>query len=239
MAGTSSSSPQRERYWQYRQAFSGERGSTTEIRYLEGRKEKKLKLVANQELSNVWARNYNEPEGLVSEGESIAHADLGDGVGYVWVRKMKDDLEKGMRAALAAHPDVTMWVVDLRANTGGGYSNSFSEVCAGLGKKVAGIIDGGTISAGETFARDLAEDQSARLFGETTSGASSTKQEFTLPSGFATIRYSTGTRRGLRGKSIEFHGIEPHEVVTPDPADLFAGKNTEIERAKAWLLTGK
>ena len=228
------SSQQRARFFEYRQAFSGDRGSTTEIRYLDGRKQKKLTLIANQELKG-WAHNYHLPDGSVTAGKSVYHASLDGGVGYLYLRRMDESVEPGIRAALTAYPEATGWIIDLRGNTGGGYEKSLGSLCEGFRKKVAVIIDAGAISAAETFARDLAEDQSARLFGSTTAGSSSTKKVYELPSGFAKIRYSVGTRRGLKGKSIEFHGIAPDVEVSADPRDLREGRNTEIEAAKQWL----
>lgn len=227
------SSRQRVLFFEYRQAFSGERGSKTEIHSLDGREQKKLTLVANQELRG-WAHNYHLPEELVRSAESVQHCALEEGVAYVYLRRMDETLEKGLAAAIDAHPDAAGWIVDLRGNTGGGYSKSLDAVRDRLGKRVAVIIDAGAISAAETFARDLVRGNDARLFGATTAGSSSTKKSFTLPSGFATVRYSTASRNGVKG-TIEFHGIEPDVEVFADPREVAAGKNSEILRCLQWL----
>jgi hypothetical protein len=229
------SSPQRARFFEYRMAFVGERGSQTTIHYLDGRKQKKVTLVANRE-ARGWDHNYHLPSDLARGGDAVWYGLLEGGIGYIYLRKMDGSVVGGITAALAAHGEAKGWIVDLRGNSGGGYSDSLARTCAGLGKKVAVIVDAGAISAAETFARDLAEDNRAKLFGATTAGSSSTKKTFTLPSGIATVRYSDRSRRGLRGKAIEFLGIEPHFPVEADPAEVRAGKNSELERAREWLL---
>ncbi len=229
------SSPQRARFFEYRTAFAGERGSKVTIHYQDGKKEQKVTLVANQELKG-WEHNYHLPPDLVESGRSVAHGLLEGGIGLLYLRRMDESVVSGIAAALTAHPEVNGWIVDLRGNSGGGYDASLASTCEGLGKRVAVIIDAGAISAAETFARDLVRDNKARLFGATTAGSSSTKQLFPLPSGIATIRYSVASRQGPHGKGIEFHGVEPDEPVEAVPAELQSGKNSELERAREWLL---
>jgi hypothetical protein len=52
----------------------------------------------------------------------------------------------------------------------------------------------GCISAGETRVRGLYRQTGARLFGDGTAGASSTKRPWTFPSGIATRRLTLGRR---------------------------------------------
>lgn len=227
------SSPQRARFFCYRTPCAGPRGEKHTFHYLDGRKEKKVSLV-NQYETRRWAHNFAQPD-LTWTGKSVAHSRLDPGIGYVYLRKADDDLESGLRQARAAHPEVRGWIFDLRGNTGGGYDSGTIEALKQFSKPVIAIIDAGCISAGETLARDLVRNLGAKLIGETTAGSSSTKTTFRLPSGLATIRFSTASRNGTKGP-IEFHGIEPDVEVFASPEILAAGKNTEIEYARRLLL---
>lgn len=232
------SSPQRARFFEYRQAFSGlEKGETFKLQVLVGRKKKTLNIVRNLELKG-WDHNYHAPEGLTSGAKSVFHAKLESGFGYVYLRRMDDSVESGLRATLAAHPDVKGWIFDLRGNTGGGYDRSLRDLTGKFQAPVAVIIDAGAVSAAETYCRDIVNIHGARVFGAVSAGSSSTKNVFTFPSGIAKVRYSTGTRPGLGGKPIEFNGITPHEEMEADPAEVARGLNSEIVRAEVWLARG-
>lgn len=227
------SSPQRARFFAYRTPLSGPRGDKHVFHYRAGKKEKKVTLV-NQYETRRWAHNYLQPD-LTSTGKSIGYARLESGVAYVYLRRIDASVESGLRKAIDACADAKGWIVDLRGNTGGGYDSGFVAQLKRLKKPVAVIIDAGCISAGETVARDLVRHSGARLFGQTSAGSSSKKTQFALPSGLATVRFSVESRNGVRGP-IEFHGIEPDEVVWCDPAELQAGRNSEIERAQEYVL---
>ncbi len=75
----------------------------------------------------------------------------------------------------------------------------------------------------------------ARLFGETTAGSSSAKRQWSFPSGSATLTLSVRGRAGTDGKTIEFHGVAPDEVVEAVPEEVQAGKNSAILRAEEYL----
>ena len=102
-------------------------------------------------------------------------------------------------------------------------------------RPVAVLIDAGCVSAGETLARDFRTKANARLFGQPTAGSSSSKYQWSFPSGIATLSLPTRSRFRADRKPIEFHGIAPDEVVHPVPEDLQEGRNTCIRRAEAWL----
>lgn len=232
--GGSFSSPQRARFFEYRLALTGPRGTKHKIHYLSGRKEKKLDVVCNQEIRG-WEHNYNMPE-VTKGGKSIYFTKLESGIGYIYLRRMDDSINGGFRKALEAHGDAKGWIVDLRGNTGGGYDQELKGLLSKLQKPVAGIIDAGCVSAGETLARDLVQRCQAKLFGATTAGSSSKKKVFKFPSGIAEIRYSVASRFGPKGKAIEYNGVEPDFVLEADPAEVAAGKNTELLRAEEYLL---
>jgi hypothetical protein len=228
------SSPQRARLFIYRTPLIGEKGEKHEIVYLDGKKQKKLKLRNEHEVSG-WAHTYNLPKDLARVGRSFHYSKLPSGVGYMYWRRIDESIEQGIPQALKAHPDA----VDLRGNAGGGYGSGLIAQIKAIPGPVAAIFDAGCISAGETMIRDLVGLHKARTFGTTSAGSSSSKATWELPSGIATIRYSKRSRSGVGGKIIEFNGIEPDEVVEPVPEEVLAGKNTGILRAEEHLLKQK
>jgi len=234
------SSPQRARLFVYRQPLAGEKkGKSHKLSYLQGKSksEKAITLKSKYPVEN-WSRAYNQPEKLKQDGKSFSYVQLESGVGYMWWRRIDESISDGIPRALEACPGAKGWIVDLRANTGGGYGKELLDGMKSLPQPVAVILDAGCISAGETAARDLVGLTKARLFGATTAGSSSSKRRWTFPSGIATIRFSTRSRKGVGGKVIEFNGIEPDVPVEADPEEVRAGKNTEILRAEAYLLDG-
>lgn len=228
------SSLQRATFFEYRMALSGKRGDAHELLVVREGRRRKVTVRATYEIKG-WLHLYNPPEKLEKSARSVWHATLADDVGYVWLRRMDDSAESGIQKAIAAHPGAKKWIVDLRGNSGGGYSRSMKQTIAGFGRKVAVIIDAGAVSAAETFTRDLVNVCRARTFGAVTAGSSSSKKTWTYPSGIATIRYSVRSRSGVGGKPIEFNGIAPDQPIEADPKDVAAGKNTEILAALKWL----
>jgi hypothetical protein len=236
------SSLQRATFFEYRLPLRGARGakSVVEATAPDGKK-RKVTLRAEYPVKG-WMHLYNPPADLKQAAESVYHArlcatgkDAGPATGYIWLRRMDASAEQGVGKAIEAHGEARRWIVDLRGNTGGGYDRSFKTLIARLGNRVAVIIDAGAISAAETFTRDLVNICKARVFGATSAGSSSSKTEFTFPSGIATIRYSVRSRSGVGGKAIEFLGITPDVQLEADPTDVAEGRNTEILAALEWL----
>ncbi|HUU10767.1 MAG TPA: hypothetical protein VM431_09535 [Phycisphaerae bacterium] len=79
--------------------------------------------------------------------------------------------------------------------------------------------------------------QRARLFGEKTAGSSSSKRQWTFPSGIASIRISVRSRWRADRKPIEFNGIDPDVPVEAVPPEVAGGLNSAIRRAEAYLRT--
>ncbi|MDZ4860035.1 MAG: S41 family peptidase [Candidatus Hydrogenedentes bacterium] len=229
------SSFQRARLYAYRIPLRGKQGESHIIHYLVDGEEKEITVTNNAE-ARGWPHVYNMPEPLTRFGRSFLYGTLESGVGYMYLRRVDQSVTEGMKEALDKHKDVKGWVVDLRGNGGGGYDQALLDMVKSVPKPVAVIIDAGCISAGETLARDFAELAEARLFGSTTAGASSSKRQWKFPSGIATVSLPTRSRWRADGKPIEFNGIEPDEVVEPDPAEVLAGKNSELLRAEAYVL---
>ncbi len=75
----------------------------------------------------------------------------------------------------------------------------------------------------------------ARLIGSRTAGASSSKRQWSFPSGVGTVTFSTRSRWRADGQPIEFNGIQPDEEVEAVPEEVACGLNSEILRAEEYL----
>jgi C-terminal processing protease CtpA/Prc len=236
-AGGQFSSPQRARMLEYRVPLRGKQGERHTLTLLAGAGAKTVELRCDTEASG-WPHTYNLPAAMARAG-SCFYTRLGGGAGFVWLRNVSDGTERELAEALAKLPDAKGWIIDLRGNGGGGYSQELVERAKSMPKPVAVLIDAGCMSAGETLARDIVNATGARLFGETTAGASSAKRTWALPSGLATVTLPTRSRIGLGRKLIEFNGIAPDQLVEAIPEEVQRGENSVILRAEEWLRAGK
>jgi hypothetical protein len=233
--GGSFSSPQRARLFEYRLALAGPtKGEPHRVTYLAGKTKRTVILPAAVE-ARGWPHAYNLPANLARVGRSFFYAKLPSGVGYMYIRRADESTGPGLAEALAKVPDAKGWIVDLRGNGGGGYDEALVKAIQALPRPSAVLIDAGCISAGETLARDFARYAGARLFGSTTAGSSSSKQQWAFPSGIATVTFSVRSRWRADSKPIEFNGIDPDEVVEEVPAEMARGQNSAILRAEEYL----
>ncbi len=235
------SSPQRARFFAYRTALmTEEQNAKFDLEWIDSEGKKKRRSVRAEYEPRGWQHEYNMPEGLEAAAKSVHFTKIGT-TGYIYFRRLDATAEAGFAKAVAALSGVSAWIVDLRGNTGGGYDRSFVDRLSELEKgsrKVAVLIDGGCISAGETMARDLVRHAKASLYGQTTAGSSSTKKLLDLLDGKIQVRYSNASRKGIK-RDIEFYGIEPDVIVEANPDELRAGKNSMIEYALRELADSK
>lgn len=233
--GGSFSSPQRARLFEYRTPLAGpKKDEPHRITYLAGKTKQTVVLTATIEVRG-WAHVYNLPANLTRVGQSLYFTKLPGGAGYLYIRRADEGMGPGMAEALAKVPDAKGWIVDLRGNGGGGYDEAVVKAIQAFPRPVAVLIDAGCISAGETLARDFARYAGGRLFGTSTAGSSSSKRQWTFPSGIATVTFSVRSRFRTDNKPIEFNGIEPDVLVEEVPAEMARGGNSAILRAEEFL----
>ena len=101
---------------------------------------------------------------------------------------------------------------------------------------MAVLIDARCISAGEGWASWFLANDRARVFGDTTAGASSRKRTYALKNGFYNVRFPVKAYHGYLDRPIERRGLEPDVALRQNADDLAAGRDTALEGAKRYLL---
>jgi hypothetical protein len=232
------SSPQRARMLAYRQPLGSAEVTDHLLIVVDAAGEREIRLKNNQPVQG-WAHTYNMPPKLRQAEGDCYYGKLEEGIGYIYLRRVQgDQTARGIDMALTEQPDAYGWIVDLRGNGGGGYDQDLLKVIEKFPQPVTVIIDAGCMSAGETLARDFRRLTKARIIGDKSAGASSAKQTWSFPSGIATLTLSTRSRFD-DGQPIEFNGIDPDEMVEVMPDEVKAGANSEILRAKEYLIGRK
>jgi carboxyl-terminal processing protease len=98
------------------------------------------------------------------------------------------------------------------------------------------LVNGGSASASEITAGALQDFGKARIIGETTYGKGCGQDIKDFPDGARLVLVSF-LWYTPNGRSIHGTGITPDEVAKNDPADVANGRDAQLERAKAYLLT--
>lgn len=98
------------------------------------------------------------------------------------------------------------------------------------------LVDRHTYSGGELLAQILKEHGRAKIIGETTSGSVETCNIFEIPpEKVVTISIATGRVTTSYGLDLEGRGVTPDFVVPLTEADIFSGRDPQLERAKEIL----
>jgi hypothetical protein len=242
-AGGWFSSPQRARMFTYRIPLQGKEGEKHRLVGGVGNGIAALDVTCKWEAGG-WPHTCAMPDGLTQKG-SCLYGTLPSGFGYLYIRNLDRDLVESVDAALQSFGDVPGLIIDLRGNGGGGYNNEVfkrfdkkkgaTEGIPYFGGEMVVLIDEGTFSAGETFARDLFYAANAHLMGSTTAGSSTAKRTWPLPHELGTVTFSVRSRVGLNRRPIEYNGIAPDEAVEAVPAEIQQGINSGIRRAEEYL----
>jgi carboxyl-terminal processing protease len=226
-------------------AIRGEAGTTV-----------KLEVLRNKE-----SKTFTVTRAIVNN-PSVTHT-VTDGIGTIKLSRFDDQTATLARQAAQdlKRQNVRGVVLDLRSN-GGGYLTAAQDV-AGLwldkktvvtertfGKVVetitsggnpllAGVptvvlIDSGTASASEIVAGALQDYGAATLVGEKSFGKGTVQKVVDL-SGGAILKVTTARWYTPKGKNITSEGIAPNKEVPLSAGDVNAGRDPQMDAAKAQL----
>ena len=193
--------------------------------------------------------------------------DEADGVGLIRIMLFSGRTAKELEEALGdlADQGMTHLIVDLRGNGGGLFDAAIDASSRFLSQGVvvyqiekdgkeqayqvtggtkaedsplALLVDGGTASASEIMAGALQAHDRAALVGEKTYGKGSVQQVFDLSDGssvhITAAKWLTPDRRQIDGQ-----GLLPDLEVSITDEDRTQGRDTQLERAIEYLLTGQ
>lgn len=187
-----------------------------------------------------------------------------DGIGVMSFNVFARQVMRPLRDFLLSLPEGSGLVIDLRGNGGGlgimaaGLSGYLCDRQTWLGTmqmrqgvmqfiahpqagafagRVAILVDQGSASTAEIMAAGLQAAGRARVFGERSAGQALPSAFKKLPTGDL-LQYAIADVKVGRGVSLEGRGVEPDEFVVRAAADLLAGRDPVLARAKEWLHSG-
>ncbi len=102
---------------------------------------------------------------------------------------------------------------------------------------VAILVDCVSASTSEIMAGGLRDLERAKIFGQRTAGAALPSMIERLPNGDG-FQYAIANYISYAGDVLEGEGVEPTDPVEMSRADLLAGRDTVLEAAMAWILSG-
>jgi carboxyl-terminal processing protease len=186
-----------------------------------------------------------------------------DGVGIMTITRFDDQTGQLARAAAQSFKtqNVKSVILDLRGN-GGGYLTAAQDV-VGLwlnnktvvtertngkvtddlksgsnpileGLPTVVVVNASSASASEITAGALQDNGVAKLVGVTTFGKGSVQKLINLPEG-AELKVTVAKWYTPNGKNISKQGITPDKIVTISADDVNAGRDPQLDAAKALL----
>ncbi len=180
----------------------------------------------------------------IRDSANVGFTELGDDIGYLRVRRIREDLPGSVDAAIKELGDVKGLIIDVRGNSGGGFDDAALRNFTNEGReplrprytgKIALLIDERCISAGEGWSSWFVANKKAKLFGTATAGASSRKETHAVMNGLYNVVVPVKAYTGYLDRPIERRGLEPDVAVRCSAKDLAAGKDTVLETARAYL----
>ena len=171
-------------------------------------------------------------------------------IGYIYVRRIRNDLIESLDQAVEKLWDAEGLIIDVRGNSGGGFDAARAHRNFALDDDqepqrprfkgpIALLIDARCISAGEGWASWFVAKKRAKVFGTATAGASARKRTYTLKNGLYKVRFPIKLYRGSLDRPIERRGVEPDVSVRPNAQDLANGRDTILQAAYRDLLENK
>ena len=182
----------------------------------------------------------------VDDAGAVETKALGDGIGYIYVRRIKPDLPQALDAALKQLGEIKGLILDVRGNSGGGFDlreavanfvlddDSAAPDRPRYKGPIALLIDERCISAGEGWASWFVTAKRAKLFGSTTAGAPRARTPTRSTNGLYKVVVPIKAYTGSLDRPIERRGLEPDVPVRCTAADLAAGKDTVLDAARQY-----
>jgi carboxyl-terminal processing protease len=182
-----------------------------------------------------------------SDTANVSWTKLEDDIGYIYVRRIREDLIRRLDEAVRALKTTRGLIVDVRGNSGGGFDSQRSHRNFAPDDKqepdrprfqgpIALLTDARCISAGEGWASWFIAEKRARVFGEATAGASSRKAVYALTNGLFKAQYPVKAYKGYLQRPIERRGLEPDVPIRQNARDLAAGRDAVLQAAKRYLI---
>lgn len=191
------------------------------------------------------------------------YSSVSDGIGIMTITSFDDQTGELARAAAQQfkNQNVKGVILDLRDN-GGGYITAAQDVAGlwlnnqivvternnntildqlrtGSDPILAGIptvvlVNGNSASASEIVSGALRDDKAATLVGEKTFGKGSVQKLISLPEG-AELKVTVAKWYTPNGTNVSGAGFTPDKVVSISQDDLNAGRDPQLDAAKALL----
>ena len=246
-------------FWATHWGLSGPQGSRLklEVKQADGKKKKRTISISKSRVRMAGPAFW--VDGLAGEG-NVTECMLPSGYGSLYLRRCKSDIADEVDEALYKLRDAKGIILDFRGNSGGSFDHddllgrfvpegktlAFAGSYGSTGSYQFGgpvvvLVDGTVVSAAETCSGMFKEEGRGYMIGESpTAGMSASKRTLDLPSGKFQLYGSvySNKARWQGGKGIEGLGVQPHELVEFDPADLAAGQDTlirvAVERLQEW-----
>jgi len=183
----------------------------------------------------------------VSDSAGVSWTMLPGEIGYIYVRRIRADLIEKLDRAVGELKDAQGLIVDVRGNSGGGFDagrahrnfapdDDQEPQRPRFDRPVALLIDARCISAGEGWASWFIAKGRARVFGQTTAGASSRKKTYSLKNGLYKVTFPVKAYHGFLQRPIERRGLEPEVALRQSARDLARRRDAVLEAAKRYLL---
>ncbi|TWU04058.1 S41 family peptidase [Neorhodopirellula pilleata] len=226
-----------------------EKGAPVRLRVITpGGDEAELRMVADQGVR--YLPRLPVPIDDIQDSASVAWKRLDEETGYIYVRRIRNDLIAQLDAAVKELSDCEGLVIDVRGNSGGGFdaARSFrnfdlTDTAEPDRRRFSGpiavLIDSRCISAGEGWASWFRANGRAKFFGTTTAGASSRKKTIDVLGGAYRVIYSVKPYRGFLDRPIERLGIEPDVVVHHTAESISQSKDQVLMAARRYLAKEK
>lgn len=188
------------------------------------------------------------PNGGIKDSADISWKMLDDNIGYIYVRRIRSNLISSLDKAVGELKNASGLVIDVRGNSGGGFDSRRAHLNFALNRDseepqrprykgpIALLIDSRCISAGEGWASWFVANKRARLFGETTAGASSRKTIYELKNGLYKVKFPVKAYKGYLARPIERLGLKPDVPILQNRQDIIKRRDTVLGVAKRYLL---